>query len=484
MLHYVVGTVEALSVVVSVSVLCRFPPSDNEAYHSSYALRPSPTVFKHLFYVCCLLGFLAVLVSDIWKSDGYCLNQYSVWALSMQIIYWSWSLQDPKCISRGRLILFDVVFPVSIVITVVVWLVLYPMAGNTRNDEYWNWISWSQHGLNTALLVVEFLWSDARAVGWSTCALVTLFPTTYTIYAWMLHASHPLTPWLFASFLPIDDPSAPFWFIALVALHAGVFAVVVCLAACKVRAIEQTPERIHLSLDQRNDHHNVMWGPVVVGCEEALSVVACIYFLRQFPPHRQDAYTSPYAFPSDPPSVLHRAFYAACAILLFVTHVADVIKTDGHCYYFFTTWNVLLQLSYWCWSFFDASGHSRGRAVMLDVLWPTSILVTAVVWAILYPMVHAIHEDYILLNWISYCQHGINAFLLLVEWIWNDARRVAVSTCAWSILFPTIYVIYAWIVHETVMVFALVTGAASLRTRAVSRKRVDTADSLVHLLVV
>ncbi|ETV97448.1 hypothetical protein H310_09379 [Aphanomyces invadans] len=254
-----------------------------------------------------------------------------------------------------------------------------------------------------------------------------------------------------------------------------------------------------------------MWEPIAVACEEALSVVACIYILRCYPPHRQEAYTSHNANRSDPPSVLHQTFYAACAIFLFATHVADVVKTRGNCYYFFTTWNVLMQLSFWCWSFFDASGRSRGRAVMLDVLWPTSILVTIVVWAILYPMVHAIHEDYVLLNWISYCQHGVNAVLLLVEWTWSDARRVALSTCAWSILFPTIYVIYAWIVHESVhitwpypflatdrpsaplwylfffllqvMMFALIAGAATLRTRAANRKRVDTVDSLVHLLV-
>ncbi|RHY25354.1 hypothetical protein DYB32_008372, partial [Aphanomyces invadans] len=241
----VVGAIEAVSAVASLWILCWYPPPENESYHSSYALRPSPTVFKHLFYVCCLVSFVAVLVANIWETDGSCMNSYAVWAFSLQILYWSWSLQDPKCTSRGRLILFDVVFPVSMFITLVVWLGLYPMAGDTRNDLYWNWISWSQHGLNTAVLVVEFLWSDTRSVGWSTGAWVVLFPTTYAIYAWVLHSSHPQSPWMY-TFLRVDDPAAPFWYIMLLALHVGLFAVVSCMAACKVRAIEQTPERIHL----------------------------------------------------------------------------------------------------------------------------------------------------------------------------------------------------------------------------------------------
>ncbi|KAF0709635.1 Aste57867_5860 [Aphanomyces stellatus] len=244
--NYAIGSLEALVIVASLWVLCRYPPMANESYASSYALRPAPSVFKQLFYVSCLGGFLAVLVADIWMTDGRCLNSYTVWNFMLQIIYWSWSLQDPKCTSRGRLVLFDVVFSASILVAVVVWTMLYPMAGDRRNDKYMNWVAISQHGVNTGLLVVEFLWNDTRLVGWSTGALLTLFPAIYAVYAWFLHESDaPLFRWMYP-FLKVDDPFSLVWYMALLGLHVAAFAVVCCLAACKVRAIEETPERIHL----------------------------------------------------------------------------------------------------------------------------------------------------------------------------------------------------------------------------------------------
>ncbi|KAF0736962.1 hypothetical protein Ae201684_006774 [Aphanomyces euteiches] len=250
-----------------------------------------------------------------------------------------------------------------------------------------------------------------------------------------------------------------------------------------------------------------MWEAYVVAVEEGVALGVSVLCLVVYPPHAHPTYACKYSTPSP----WHRLFYVACAIFSIVVQVADVVKTHGHCFAFFTTWNFILQIGFWTWSIVDHRASSRLRLVLFDVLWPSSILVAGVVWGILYPAVVIAHEEAKLLNWISYCQHGINTVLLCIEWILSDARHMSWRASAFLVLFATVYVIFAWILHEStpqgfwpypflaidrplsplvylcllvlqLVAFSVTLFGASLRSRAASQPAKDDSESSVRLL--
>ncbi|KAF0709634.1 Aste57867_5859 [Aphanomyces stellatus] len=252
-----------------------------------------------------------------------------------------------------------------------------------------------------------------------------------------------------------------------------------------------------------------MWEAYVVAAEEGVALLVSLYILATHPPHQHEAYASPYAFRT-PPSGFKRLFHVFCIVYFTLVQTVDIVHSHGHCVFFYTTWNYVAQIFFWCWSLADRKGVSRLRLVLFDVLFPVSIFVVIVVWGILLPMAMHTHEEALLLNWVSFSQHGINTVLLLVDGLWSDSRAVAWSTGALSVLWPLIYCIFAWIVHNAsaqgfwpypflaidhpdaplwylmlvlgqVLIFWFTWGIASMRVRAASHKRVDT-EALTQLL--
>lgn len=186
-------------------------------------------------------------------------------------------------------------------------------------------------------------------------------------------------------------------------------------------------------------------------------------------------------------------FRAAVVAFYVVVQVGDVIRSRGHCLVFYTSWNFIGQGAYFAsaavetyrllqerafngsqayasllddgstspyrrWANTGSSAASRRRRqprgwlradLLLDVLLATSILIAVVVWTILYPYAVKVHQRDKILNWVSYCQHGINVVLLQVEFLATH-HSVSVDALPLMLLWPSIYTVFTWILHGTV----------------------------------
>ncbi|KAG9415086.1 hypothetical protein AC1031_008514 [Aphanomyces cochlioides] len=224
----------AATAAASAWIIHSYAPHSHEEYMSSYALRPAPRLIGRMFHFGALVLFLAVAVADIMQTSGSCALFYTFWNFVFQMAYWVWALVDAKRMSPSRSMLLDVILPSSMVVTLVVWTILYPQFG----DVFMNWISWVEHGGNLVLLLVEFVCCDVRSVPWSTGAIVAAWSTTYAIFAWIVHIVSGT--WLYP-FLDVNQPSAPLWYLFMLAVHVGFFALMMGFAAIKIYISERIP---------------------------------------------------------------------------------------------------------------------------------------------------------------------------------------------------------------------------------------------------
>jgi hypothetical protein len=182
------------------------------------------------------------------------------------------------------------------------------------------------------------------------------------------------------------------------------------------------------------------------------------------------------------------AFRAGAATFFLLIEVWDVWRSSGRCLAFYTSWNFVLQGAY----FFGAAWRSRrqlqsrldertasytalvdgedgtgsplvGRKrvmresglhwidleLLLDVCLAASLLISVVVWTVLYPYAVRTGHPEKILNGVSYCQHGVNVLLLQIDFF---ATRHLVSRDALPLImgWPSVYAVFAWIVHGTV----------------------------------
>ncbi|KAG6976058.1 hypothetical protein JG688_00001757 [Phytophthora aleatoria] len=183
------------------------------------------------------------------------------------------------------------------------------------------------------------------------------------------------------------------------------------------------------------------------------------------------------------------AFRAAAATFFLLIQVWDVYRSGSRCLAFYTSWNFILQGAY----FFGAgwrtkrqlqrqldertasytalvdetddgtgSPFARRRRIIrdsglhwidlelvLDVCLAASLLICVVVWTVLYPYAVKTGHPEKILNGVSYCQHGANVLLLQIDFF---ATRHLVSRDALPLImgWPSVYAVFAWIVHGTV----------------------------------
>lgn len=211
----------------------------------------------------------------------------------------------------------------------------------------------------------------------------------------------------------------------------------------------------------------------------------------------------PDALPPVPPLLEPRACWTLRGLLRFrvtvvafyvVVQIGDVIRSRARCLAFYTSWNFIGQGVYFAfaaletrrlmkeralhgsqayaallddgstspyrrWANTGPSSSAGGRRrrprgwlradLLLDVLLATSILIAVVVWTILLPYAERIHQRDKILNWVSYCQHGVNVVLLQIEFLATH-HRASVDALPLMLLWPSIYAIFAWILHGTV----------------------------------
>ncbi|CAI5742357.1 unnamed protein product [Hyaloperonospora brassicae] len=183
------------------------------------------------------------------------------------------------------------------------------------------------------------------------------------------------------------------------------------------------------------------------------------------------------------------AFRASAATFFLLVQLWDVWRSRGRCLAFYTSWNFILQGVY----FFRAARSTRRRLqrqrdervasyealidgddggadsvftdrrrmtrdsgqewidleLILDVCLAASLLICTVVWTVLYPYARKAGHPEMILNGVSYCQHGANVLLLQIDFF---ATKHFVSKDALPLVmgWPSVYAVFAWIVHGTV----------------------------------
>ncbi|TDH67230.1 hypothetical protein CCR75_002164 [Bremia lactucae] len=183
------------------------------------------------------------------------------------------------------------------------------------------------------------------------------------------------------------------------------------------------------------------------------------------------------------------AFRVGAAIFFLLVQIWDIFRTRGRCLAFYTSWNFALQGLYFGGAAWRTKRHRQrqlnernaiytalvdtgddgtgspfaGRQrimrdsgipwidleLLLDLCLATSLLICGVVWTVLYPYAIKIGHPEQILNGVSYCQHGINVLLLQIDF---HATRHLVSRDALPLVmgWPSLYAVFAWIVHGTV----------------------------------
>jgi len=169
---------------------------------------------------------------------------FTVWNYILQILYFgaaafcSWRhLQGRQFSSDCWLsyilpILFEVCTSSSILISIVLWGILAPVALKSGDERAiglcFDFFSYNQHLVNTGFLAIEFLF-NRLAVHWSHAILVIVWAVAYCLFSW---ANYLLYGWWPYYFLELNA-KAPLSYGALLMLHVCIFFFVAQLSAYK-----------------------------------------------------------------------------------------------------------------------------------------------------------------------------------------------------------------------------------------------------------
>lgn len=171
----------------------------------------------------------------------------------------------------------------------------------------------------------------------------------------------------------------------------------------------------------------------------------------------------------------------------------DVYRTRARCMAFYTSWNFIAQGVYFALAYAKtrrlakqqqnrslatasrvkeddietallgdnlsvrrASSHADRSAndwisleLLLDVCLATSLLISFVVWTILYPYAVKIHHPETILNGVSYFQHGLNVLLLQIDFFCTQ-HHVSLKAVPLIMIWPSLYALFAWLLHGTI----------------------------------
>ncbi|GLE00370.1 hypothetical protein PINS_up009127 [Pythium insidiosum] len=258
-------------------------------------------------------------------------------------------------------------------------------------------------------------------------------------------------------------------------------------------------ERLHDVMTQAlqdavSAFQSATWETYVVAAEIMLAVLAALYLLQR--KMKRDVLLlggELHTFMAMSPLVQPRSQHCTrlsllsyrCAVTAFyvVVQLYEMYRTELKCLAFYTSWNFILQGSYFAvastrthtlWKhnmerpaayvslLDDTTGFQRANVLnratrrgwlrldlILDVCLSVSLLIGVVVWTILYPYAKQIGHPEVLLNWVSYCQHGVNIVLLQIDFVATH-HSVSVDALPLIIAWPTAYCLFAWIIHGTI----------------------------------
>ncbi|RLN87375.1 hypothetical protein BBJ28_00001441 [Nothophytophthora sp. Chile5] len=248
---------------------------------------------------------------------------------------------------------------------------------------------------------------------------------------------------------------------------------------------------------------SISWETPVVGAEISAALAAAVWLAYRRSGRREclPLVDGSSELATRPPFLQPRGYWSLRALLGFRVGVVtfyvliqlyDVYRTRARCLAFYTSWNFIVQGVYFGFAAvrtrqvllrqheershaytalldnadYDGSegpygerkrvGGARGGGVgwismdlVLDVCLATSLLISAVVWTVLYPYAVRTGHPERILNSVSYCQHAGNVLLLQLDFFATQ-HRVSRDALPLMMTWPSLYAIFAWIVHGTI----------------------------------
>jgi hypothetical protein len=164
----------------------------------------------------------------------------------LQLVWWGLATVASGCSLCGvrrvpawlRLavhVLFSICVPAAILVSIVLWGVLFPHDVSIHNGSYdLNWDSYNQHALNTLFLLIE-LATNRLLIRKDAIPLLLLWCVSYCGFVWLFHyVLHPGSAWPYF-FMAVDTWEALGWYPALLAMHIALYGLVLALSHLKAR---------------------------------------------------------------------------------------------------------------------------------------------------------------------------------------------------------------------------------------------------------
>ncbi len=202
-----------------------------------------------------------------------------------------------------------------------------------------------------------------------------------------------------------------------------------------------------------------MWSQVVVALVLLAVFTSSGFVLYK----RRHAKVEPAYFQYKSHSTYVRLFgFRALAVTFFVATLTNQLYTSKSfdIYAFYTVWNFTAQLVYFAWvlkvQWNDWTSHHAGSLLvtrehyilntLFDVVFANSLLIATFYWAFVYK--YNLNRN-IGVTWPTVAEHGINTFLLMIEFCLNHHETQWSNLVFASFLWPGTYSLVLWIFRMT-----------------------------------
>ncbi|KDO17648.1 hypothetical protein SPRG_16959 [Saprolegnia parasitica CBS 223.65] len=232
-----IGVVVAGCIAYIISRHCRSQAAVADVYFA-YPSRAQPVVAT-IYRGGCSIFYIVILLLELVENGFSIYKYYTIWNFTLQLIYFVWattfSLRLAMLPAKAPIhvtpelrtlnTLFGWVLPVSFVVLIVFWALLYGPGYDL--SAY----SVAEHAVNNILLVLEFAANDFYVGKASIVYACLLWPALYAAWACLSYATW-LGSWPY-KFLDLDKNSAIGWYIGVLLGHFILFGVAYLLSVLK-----------------------------------------------------------------------------------------------------------------------------------------------------------------------------------------------------------------------------------------------------------
>ncbi|KAL1499385.1 hypothetical protein AB1Y20_011591 [Prymnesium parvum] len=178
---------------------------------------------------------------------GWNLSFYTVWNYHLQLLDWACAVAASACwllhpdgapssaaasaLKHLTLCLCELCTPASVLVSILLWGVLFPHAAAHGDYSDLSFNSFAMHAVNTVLLLVEFR-VNRITVQRHHVLFILAWAMAYAIFAWVQHPFTHCWPYFFLS---LTSAEAIFWYAAIAGLHVVVYAAACWLSSLKER---------------------------------------------------------------------------------------------------------------------------------------------------------------------------------------------------------------------------------------------------------